>query len=294
MSEGNHLRQRRIEKGLSQTQLARGSGISRQRISDYERDRYVPGKRVLQKLAEILDPDLSAPPELVGASLKNSRPAPATLPYERTFAASWARVSRSYLRSLVQLGFRRFPPWFCGGTPCDSALEYLAWALLVVAGALLVAASPLERGFCRHPLLDHLGWALGLQPKPCLHWRVGDLECLIWPQITVQPGRYPFRVDALLLVCRGIQRRWCVLEIDGPLHTAQGDKNRDDEFKIPVLRFPADTIKNLTFPAQLQKELLTLLTQDRGAATADVSPTPDSPPEARPAAISAGGAPPAA
>ncbi len=142
MSEGNHIRQ-----------LARSSGISRQRISDYERNRYVPGKRVMQKLAEILDPDLSSPPELVGATLKSTRPVPATLPYERTFAASWARFSRSYSRSLVQLGFRRFPTWFCGGTPCDSALEYLAWALLVVAGALLVAASPLERGFCRHPTL---------------------------------------------------------------------------------------------------------------------------------------------
>jgi transcriptional regulator with XRE-family HTH domain len=259
VSEGNYIRQRRIDKGLSQTQLARLSGISRQRISDYESNRHVPGQRLMQRLSEILDPELSSPPQLQGSALKNTRPSPARLPYEKTFAASWERVRQTYWRTLQRIGFQRFPRWFCGGTPCDSALEYLAWALLVMAGALLVTASPLERGFRRHPLLDHLGWALGLQPRPCLCWRVGDLDCLIWPQISVQPANYPFRPDALALVCRGHQKLWCLLEIDGPLHSPQWDKNRDDEFKIPVLRFSAEVVKDLAFPAQLESNFLSLL-----------------------------------
>ena len=259
MSDGNYIRQRRIEKGLSQTQLARQSGISRPRISDYETNRYIPNRRTMEKLAAILDPDLTPPPSLPKVTLKTTRPAPASLPFEKTFAASWARFSRAYRRSLLNIGFTKFPQWFCGGTPCDSALEYLAWALLVRAGALLVAASPVERGFRRHPLLDHLGWGLGLQLKPCLYWKVDELECMVWPQITVQPGAYPFRVDALVLVCRGNQRTWRLLEIDGPLHTLQGDKERDAQFDLQVLRFSAAEVKNLTFPATLKKALFDLL-----------------------------------
>jgi len=49
----NHVREQRERRGMTQLELAKAAGVSRQSIISIERGRYVPGLPLALKLAEI-------------------------------------------------------------------------------------------------------------------------------------------------------------------------------------------------------------------------------------------------
>ena len=51
------LREKRIEKGLTQDQLAKGANVSQQLISDFENDKKTPSVNVAKSIAKILEID---------------------------------------------------------------------------------------------------------------------------------------------------------------------------------------------------------------------------------------------
>ncbi|MBX5437666.1 MAG: helix-turn-helix transcriptional regulator [Alicyclobacillaceae bacterium] len=55
MSLGKRLRQTRLRRGLTQSQLAERLGMTEANLSNYERDRTTPPSERLQQIAEILD-----------------------------------------------------------------------------------------------------------------------------------------------------------------------------------------------------------------------------------------------
>jgi len=54
-SFGNHIKEARIIKYLSKSELARRVGITPQYITDIETDRVIPNEKKIEKLIEILD-----------------------------------------------------------------------------------------------------------------------------------------------------------------------------------------------------------------------------------------------
>ena len=58
MSIGENLRQLRLEKGLTQAQVAEKVGLTRQALSSYESGRTRPDVQMLLVLCEIYETDL--------------------------------------------------------------------------------------------------------------------------------------------------------------------------------------------------------------------------------------------
>lgn len=68
MNYGKNFREFRIEKGLSQRDLAKATGISQQAISFWEQDKRMPNMDDCIKLADFYEITLD---ELVGRSVKD-------------------------------------------------------------------------------------------------------------------------------------------------------------------------------------------------------------------------------
>ncbi len=70
MSLGKKLKKYRIEKGLTQTELAEQAAIYQKNISDYEADVVTPSVTMMKKLADVLDVSIdhlvSDSPNIIG------------------------------------------------------------------------------------------------------------------------------------------------------------------------------------------------------------------------------------
>lgn len=51
----NHIKERRLEHGLTQEELAQAAGVSRQSINAIERGRYTPSLPLALKFAQLFD-----------------------------------------------------------------------------------------------------------------------------------------------------------------------------------------------------------------------------------------------
>lgn len=56
---GNMISEARIQKGLTQKELSKETGLSRSYICDLEKNRYVPSVKALAKIASCLSLDLN-------------------------------------------------------------------------------------------------------------------------------------------------------------------------------------------------------------------------------------------
>lgn len=133
----------------------------------------------------------------------------------------------------------------------DSAIEALAWLLLLAAGAKVFLGNPHLWGFRLHPLVDSLGACLGERVLPGFFLQRGDKKICIWPQVLLRPKEFAFRPDALILIVSGKTCRWCTIEIDGKGHNSAKDRFRQQQLKLEELRFSAEEIKDGSFLEKL-------------------------------------------
>lgn len=59
MTLGEAIREKRLQKGMTQLELSQEIEVSRTFVADLERDRYTPSFKTLKKLALILDLDVN-------------------------------------------------------------------------------------------------------------------------------------------------------------------------------------------------------------------------------------------
>lgn len=59
MTLGEAIREKRLQKGMTQLELSQEIEVSRTFVADLERDRYTPSFKTLKKLAVILDLDVN-------------------------------------------------------------------------------------------------------------------------------------------------------------------------------------------------------------------------------------------
>jgi transcriptional regulator with XRE-family HTH domain len=249
------IRQRRLQRGLTQKQLAALLGVPRQRISEYERGRRLLPRPLLVRLEGLLHSS-----DLVGAEWFLSAQDRQRLGQVSRWAIqvdegwTWATLPPKYAQVYRQMGpLSHTPPLsFRRLVRCDSALEILAWTLLVEFGFGPVLASPVALGFLSLSLIDGQGQALGNRFKAALHYRSAQGDVLLWPQVTLLGLNLQRRVDALLLTRAGFS----LLEIDGGAHTnREWDRLQDERLPIAVHRFEDQDIVSQAFPQLLLDRL---------------------------------------
>jgi transcriptional regulator with XRE-family HTH domain len=247
------LRTSRKKRGITIKQLAEGSGLSAQRIHEYETGKVIPGRAAMVKLAKALDILDQIIPS--AAFRRRTRRRAFSVVVRRDHRECWADLFSAYPELCEALN-KKVPPWFMALVRCDSALEALAWLLMINTGAVAEVSSPYIEGWDRHPLIDTDGRALGTRLLGCLSWVSGDAEFTAFPQVTLRTHRGTYRVDCLVRVEIGTRVFWIVVEIDGDGHVDRYDDKRTQRLDTPVLRFTQKEVESIGFLPRLSAALI--------------------------------------
>jgi len=221
------LKHFREKHGLNLSQLGRKAGIGSRRLGEIEVGKRLPSTEERQKLANL---GCHLPPVDATISLSNCirdwRSRPFELPYFST--QNWERA----------LGKREetLPAWFRCSTECYSVYEADCWLDLGLYGAQAQLASPLAMGFRQHHVVDDLDQGLGERLRPCLVMKNQGTSLTVFPQLRVQTRRGTFKLDGLILICRGSFSLWVNLELDGAGHDFRRDEFRQAQLAMEVVR----------------------------------------------------------
>lgn len=251
------IRKRRIELGLSQDRLAEITGIESRRLSDLEGGLCLPQPECALALGRALQVEGGVPhaSQVLSRDVLRRMTRPRPFEFPTVNAEPWQRMGR---RFGWLVGRIRIDPevaaWIQRCLECNSGQEGLSLLQLGAAGARPVIASAHACGYRGHGILDAQGNALGERMQPALHWVQPELECVLWPQITLING---LRVDLLVLLRVGRERsRWVVAEVDGPHHNAAQDALRDKWVGIPVFRVSNREVLGLGYAEALRQKFL--------------------------------------
>lgn len=241
----NWLQQAREDKNLKQGQLAEKTGISRQRICKIEKGLVLPTKAQSELLASELG--LAGVPSSEDLLLdRESQNIPKHRAYELEVhnQERWKVALKSWSARIFQLRLDpRTLSWMRLLIRVDSALEALFWMLLAATKADVFLANPHSMGFRLHPIVDSQGFCLGERCLPGFYLESGNRRIWIWPQVYLRPKDIAYRVDALILIVEGENRRWLVLELDGQGHNFNKDAFRREQLGMSEVRISEKEIK---------------------------------------------------
>lgn len=237
------LRQMREALNLSQQQMARRFGVSRQRWCDLEVGVRLPSCELARQLEAALPPE---PCPCVGDTLTFAQQRQLVSPRRYEISPvnveKWlkAKESWAYPISQLQLG-PRMRQWMESTFHLDSSVEAYGWYQLATLKARPLLHNPHELGFRAHPIVDNLGRALGERRLPGLYGQHDGLHFLVWPQVNLRPPNSPtLRPDGLVWLRKGRKCAWSILEFDGRGHNADNDAYRDSVLRLPPIRFDED------------------------------------------------------
>lgn len=248
LSNGQILAQKRSQLALSQTDLARLSGVRRERLSRFENDTENLRPRELRKLLQTLNLD-AHDLTVVGkhpdqAAVKRSFRSKAPRRLLRT-EVSFSRLRSRYgelagllLREIDHhddSGWRReFLRW----AGCESADELLLCLRLLARPEVTpVWLSLAEVGFVKHPSVDkETDEATHGHKCPTLFLRLQDWQALIFPQVSLRTRRGQYRLDFLAKLRAFRRSIWLNLEVDGGGHDHNFDQRRQDSLALPTVR----------------------------------------------------------
>jgi hypothetical protein len=121
----------------------------------------------------------------------------------------------------------------------DSALEALAWILLVASGCKVFFGNPQHWGYRRHTVTDSQGMCLGERNLPGLCYEDRTNQIWIWPQVNLRPQETTSRPDAVVL----FNSDWLHLEINGAGHNAEKDSYRAQQRNTPTINLSEEEVK---------------------------------------------------
>ena len=241
----NLLRIARIEKNLSQAELALRCGMSRQRLCKIENGRQLPTRAQSEALSKELGIGaLPCSEDLFGERqmerVRNRRP----FEFELYSQERWKLALRKWSYLIARLGVDlRALSWMRLLIRVDSQLEALVWILLVAAGCKVFLGSPSSYGFRQHLAVDSRGEGLGERLLPGLYYEGNGVSFWLWPQVSLRPSTIAYRPDALMLFLEGSTRKWLVFEIDGGGHRKDKDEFRNEQLKMAEVRVTEQEIK---------------------------------------------------
>ena len=233
------IRQQRLKRHLSQTQLSRECGISRDRWSQLERGYRRPSVREIQIISDVLHlRSFSVPPSglhrdilQISTSLRKSakpflahQDRPTNFRYLAALKRHRPLVTR--LTSLARKrGDIRVCESHCQNIACGSYLEALYLLTIVVSGASPCYLTPASFGHTPHPIVDPiLRQEVGHRPHACF----ATTEKAYFFQVSFAT---PSSICVDLLIWDGA---WKVLEINGEGHQTHSDLLRSSILGLPV------------------------------------------------------------
>lgn len=238
------LKTRRVAVGKSQAEVASECGMRQSRLSEIECGLRVPTGAQAAKLCAALGlPAAYVLPDLPKKLQMQMRTAVSTVIVADDKEA-WDRVERTYLAELDAFEMLSTTARLLR---IDSALEGLALMQLISKGAKVFASNPQLLGFGPHSIIDENLCALGPRRLPCLTWRHGEWQFVIWPQVSVRAGTYVYRLDGLVLVRKNRRRFWAYYKIDGSGHNPAWDEARTKRLSLPNVRFTRQQVEGMNF-----------------------------------------------
>lgn len=245
----------RNRNGWNITKLGQATGLDRRLLAELERGAALATPEVAALLAAQGIEGLACSGDLIQKKeLRGLRLRPYQVPSYNKEA--WNRALKYYRALCLQVP-RRSLQWLIRHVRADSALECILWLRLVLAGAKLRLANPHSCGYRGLPLVDEHGNALGERVLPCLHLKEEGLELLIWPQISLRPGKWTFRVDGLLLRVAP-EARWGALEVDGAGHDHLKDDFRSAQLLQETIRLAKADVEDVGLVAKLSERIRSL------------------------------------
>lgn len=243
----NWLEQLKNAKGLKQAELARRTGVPRQRISKIETGTVLPTRAQSEALSQELGVDgMPCSDDVLSDKQMGTVSKRRPFELETHNQERWNVAFRIWNKKISALD-RRQVTWLRQLIRVDSAIEALAWLLLLAAGFKPFLGNPHQFGFRLHPLVDTLGACLGERMLPGLYLQNKGLSIWIWPQVHLRPKESAFRPDALVCIASGATCRWCLLEIDGNGHNSAKDRFREEQLGMNEFRFTQAQIENGSF-----------------------------------------------
>lgn len=235
------LKQRRLQRGITQREAASLCGISKGRWSDLEQGRRMPSDwefRVIDRnfhLGQVFVAPKKATQKLLNDGARLSPiPPPLLLDHDRTTYIRYRSSVARHIDLTEKLTHRvRYRPdfqWcqhFCHQVRCDSYLESLYILCRLAEGAVPSLIPPARFSRTPLPIVDPASRIPAeARPHLCLSQET-DYEFF---QVSFL-GRKVHRVDILTWV-----GHWRVVELDGEGHASRFDSEREQDIALPTLR----------------------------------------------------------
>lgn len=229
----------------TQQEMAGLCGISRSAWQMVEYGVFLPSAELAQRICELTGlPAVPAKADCL--SMEDSRRLRRGRPFEFRVASEevWSRT-HEHCQSMTGL-YAAIDPglvaWMESLLEVESVREGFTWLQLAYAGARQFVANPHLLGFRGQPLVDRAGQALGERLLPGLKGRLGSMDYLVWPQVSIRPRNAIFRLDGLMMLAQGPQRHWCDLEVDSDFHVADRDELRRKLLALDEIRLTQEDV----------------------------------------------------
>ncbi|MFN8607363.1 MAG: helix-turn-helix transcriptional regulator [Vulcanimicrobiota bacterium] len=238
---------RKIRKmlGLTQRQMAEACEVPRSTWQMVEYGAFLPSEELGRKICELTGM-AGVPTRGDLLSTQDTRRVHRSRPYEfeRRSEDVWARTrarcqSMHGLFGKIEAGLLG---WMESLLECESVPEGFTWLQFAFSGAGRLIANPHELGFRDQVIVDRQGRALGERQLPGLQGNWGRLNYLLWPQVSVRPQSAILRLDGLLLLIQGVERRWFDLEVDSALHEPERDAVRRNLLQMNEIRLTQEDV----------------------------------------------------
>ncbi len=252
---GIKLMEARLRAGLSQTYIARETGIPQRRLSHFEKLTRFPSHQEITRLVEF--GLVSRPTSDEGRAIRSYptrwrlKPLTVRRTSERSLKSRIYAARKTYgsevsvrLRALGSREDRKPKVEFLAQAGLESGIEAFALLSLLAEGARVLWAAPCRAGFRRLPIIDPKSKDVISDAKfPALELTVAGVPAILFPQLTVMVQGAVYRLDGLLGLKLDKKRAWLNLEIDGGGHISRFDEEREDRLDMLTIRLTESDLR---------------------------------------------------
>ncbi len=234
----------RKQLGKNQPEMAEACGISRSAWQMIEYGSQLPSRKVADLIRNLSGVVVPCEDQCLTVAERRKWRRPRPFELYAADADLWTRVHHhcANMKGLYQAIEPSLLAWMEQMLALESVTEGFDLLQLAFHGATAFLDSPYELGFRRQPLVDSQGLVLGERKLAGLRGKWGEVSYLLWPQVSIRPWMATFRVDGLLLLSRKGKTRWCIREVDGPLHDLEHDRKRREILKLLEIRVTAGEV----------------------------------------------------
>ncbi len=246
------IQKARDERGMSQIEVSRRTGISRPQLQRLEAGLVLATPEQARALRELLGVVVLESKNVIDFSEVRRRAGIHPYALDPVNPLPWKTAWESWGTLGLSSEVR---DWMSEFLPADSARECSGLGQCAAAGAQPFLGNPHQWGFDGHVVVDRQGRLLGARVLPGLCYSKDDVDMVLWPQVCLRiDDRHCYRVDGLMFYRHARKRCWPILEFDCEGHDFRRDAYRSVKIGLPEVRITGAEIKaRQTFALLLQR-----------------------------------------